>query len=417
MLWSCSLCTFVEVNHRINCRHSEVLNECITEVSSVLSCSREYLISSMIQSAAFNHIPDLSVACFYGSRKRHEFSVLRQELRDRRAPITSGGRINIVKRLAGTRGWRCLNRSCAGVSQACSHLKSVEVHVQQGQTHCFSSIHDLLGLQKVDSEIEEGEPDTQLDLLSLSPGYSRPLVPSDLSFQVNFNVIKNAHNGTHLVPTAASSCQCGMSLEENGSRVSVHPLRVETARCFVEYQQEIWKCRNGHIVTPEHETRTREGYVWISRFTAFTEVFLFDLLLHMTVGGATLSSQSELRAQLLSLQTEYMSRDMRPRSPQSVRRALIIYARAVVQDIPSWVFRFSNCVEITDGKVYYTRAVSPPEHIVKGSIRESPLVDLRMRLSGTTCMKWNRTIVYQSNGLQDLFGIPDYCTLSEDMLL
>ena len=138
------------------------------------------------------------------------------------------------------------------------------------------------------------------------------------------------------------------------SRVSVHPLRVETARCFVEYQQEIWKCRNGHIVTPVHETRTREGYVWISRFTAFTEVFLFDLLLHMTVGGATLSSQSELRAQLLSLQ-QYMSRDMRPRSPQSVRRALSIYAMAVVQDIPPWVFRCSNCVESTDGKVYYDK--------------------------------------------------------------
>ena len=67
--------------------------------------------------------------------------------------------------------------------------------------------------------------------------------------------------------------------------------------------------------------------------------------------------------------------------------------------------------------MYNTRAVSPPEHNAKGCIRESPLADLGMRLSGTTCMKWNRTIVYQSNGLQDLFGVPDYCTLSEEVLL
>ena len=73
MLWSCSFCTFVEVNHRINCRHSEVLNECITEASSVLSCSREYLISSIIQSAAFNHIPDLSVEGFLGHERGMSF--------------------------------------------------------------------------------------------------------------------------------------------------------------------------------------------------------------------------------------------------------------------------------------------------------------------------------------------------------
>ena len=298
---------------------------------------------------------DTPPSCFYGNLKKLEFSIVREEQKTNQAPVTSGTRVHIVRHVPSTKRWSCLTRACAGNATDCAHRRSVRDHVERGITHCFPSIYDLL------REQEQFEPGLSFDLDSenaniSTPRHTRPLIPSETAFAVDHDVNKNARTKKRIILPAAPTCHCGSTiLDDSSSDITVSNLRIETTRCFVNYLQELWTCGKGHCVTPEECHETRDGLLWISRDTAFTEVFLFDLLLHMTLGGGTIAGQSDLRSQLMFLQTHFMSRREGPRSSQCIRKALITYAMGVVKAIPPWVFRCMNCSTQSNGNIYYDK--------------------------------------------------------------
>ena len=335
-----------------NCSHINLLRQSMKRISDALCTSPDFLLCSMTQSSAFNHISDLSSSCFYGVGKKLEFAIVRHEQNTFEAPSTANTRIHIAKNTQIGKRWSYLTRACAGSNSDCVHQRAVQRHIDRSDTFCFPSLYDIM---KEQEELISGvylNADTEHVNVDI-PRHTRPLIPTQLSFDVDRNINRSARNGNSSLLKAAISCYCGSTIfESSSSSVIISDLRIGTSRCFVNYRQEVWICQNGHCVTPEQCDETREGIVWISRDTAFTEVFLLDLMLHITLGGGTITGQSDLRSQLMFLQTHYMSRREGPRSNQCIRRALISYAMAVVKAIPPWVFRCGKCSTQVNGSVY-----------------------------------------------------------------
>ena len=75
--WLCSYCGENETSTTSNCSHIVTVRDSFGVVARQLACTEDFLIESMVQSAAFQHITDLPRACFYGHKGNLQFAIVR----------------------------------------------------------------------------------------------------------------------------------------------------------------------------------------------------------------------------------------------------------------------------------------------------------------------------------------------------
>ena len=143
------------------------------------------------------------------------------------------------------------------------------------------------------------------------------MIPSSRAFDIDKEIQRNALAKQTCFIRAAQSCFCGEKLEQcSNATTNEIPLRVEAARHHVNYLQQVWTCNEGHTVLPEEDSEKLHGLVWISSHIAYSKMFLFDILLHIVLGGTTILSQADIHSQMFFLQQNYYSKQEMPRSPQ-----------------------------------------------------------------------------------------------------
>lgn len=112
-----------------------------------------------------------------------------------------------------------------------------------------------------------------------------------------------------------------------------------------------WQCNN--CQRNNRNGNRQQGLVWISGYTAITEVALFRAVLHMVFGASSATAISEARGELIRLCSLGASK----RSEQCFRKGLNVYARLAIKNIPQWLFRCSNC-SIDSGEGVYDRQLA-----------------------------------------------------------
>ena len=194
--WWCSYCGENETSTTSNCSHVVTVRDSVGFVARQLACTEDFLIESMVQSAAFQHITDLPRACFYGHKGNLQFAILRLEREDYIMPTASTGRLHVLKRMSISHGWKCLQRACSGYSTRCIHCKHFHTEVKQGINHCFCDNHELQG----ENVSETGASDNNQGLHDDDippPTFERPIIPSERAFRVDFSVNKDARKRYH----------------------------------------------------------------------------------------------------------------------------------------------------------------------------------------------------------------------------
>ena len=352
----CIYCIDNEVHIISECAHTRAVKECIHEIAEDLELTTSSLNAILQNSATYLFMPDLSPASFYGDAKKKgvsiDIAVVRSANNNLSVVTNDTNRIQIVRRKKGNGAWLCTATSCSGLgmqlTKQCRHAVIVQNHINQGINTPFSSIAML---QRLKNSITTVPTDDAIKV----PRHSRRMIPSSRAFDIDKEIQRNALAKQTCVIRAAQSCFCGEKLEQCSSAATNEiPLRVEAARHHVNYLQQVWTCNEGHTILPEEDPEKRDGLVWISRHTAYSEVFLFDILLHIVL-GTTISSQADIRSQMFFPQQNYNSKQEVPRSPQSVRKALIIYAMSVVMRMEDWVYRCDICAIREDNGFYYDK--------------------------------------------------------------
>ena len=101
----------------------------------------------------------------------------------------------------------------------------------------------------------------------------------------------------------------------------------------------LWRCRSNHIVTPEMVLTARKGLVWLSQYTAYTGVCLYNALQLIVFEGATIAGLGVHRANNIHIHHSHLSLSAEQQFARSFRRSLYNYAVSVTGGLLEWVFR------------------------------------------------------------------------------
>lgn len=145
--------------------------------------------------------------------------------------------------------------------------------------------------------------------------FKRPIIPSARAIEVDDIALRHSYQAGTQILNAASQCFCVRSIgDPDSTDVSKIPSRLEGLIFVTEYEQCVWHCPEGHSVTPQDKDYCREGLVWISRDTVFTEACLFDISLQV-VRKSTIGAVLDNRSQNIHLKANKY-----PRSPSAYDR-------------------------------------------------------------------------------------------------
>lgn len=352
--WYCSPCCspfYIDKdNHTRDCFHSRMASSVFQELAEVSSMPIRKLYDMIMSYSAGKRSGNERAVRAFGENQKTVLSVVRSDniSRLRREEL-----LHVAVKNQQTGSWRCITPSCSVMFGLCSHaLQASHINtdllpVQPLSSHpAYTPTVHRKKRQKTEHNRDSVECDIENN--KYCSNYERSLVPVERGVEVDEIITRVCREGIEQFLPAPTACRCGEIKPKDDSLCSWHQVTVECMHGAASMKQEEWTCSNGHLVWAEEDEHDRQGLVWISRFTAYTEMLLFHSILVMVFGGATATSIATARSTTLNLRGKSLHR-----SEQSFRKAIFLYTSLVVKGIPPWIFRCEKCVGLDNGLLFY----------------------------------------------------------------